>query len=280
MQVRGRIGHHVTSEETTVARCLEKHFRLSDKEVGDLFRMGAIYSNKKRVFTDSNLPKGTYLRIHLQPKKFPIDQVDWSRVVVYETPDFLVINKPAGIPVHPTLDNQQDNLLHQLRERMNWNVLVTQRLDIPVGGLMVFAKTADFQRRFNFYLAERKVNKSYRALVQKELPVGLQIHFMEPSKTCPKKVSSTEHANWPRCELAILSCSPANGLFDLEIELYTGRTHQIRAQLSHLGGPILGDKMYGSKENRGDKIALFSHKLSFPNPRGPVWSFEHVPPWG
>ena len=74
------------------------------------------------------------------------------------------MNKPAGIPVHATLDNQVENVLHQLHVALGDSLYVTQRLDTEVSGLIVFAKTQEFQRRFNRLLAERKVTKRYRRL--------------------------------------------------------------------------------------------------------------------
>lgn len=276
-----RVAHHITNQPVTVTECLKKHFRLTGERVHELMTLGAIYLDKKRVFADRELPKGAYLRIHLQPKRFPVDDVDWTKVVLHTTKDFIVVDKPAGIPVHATLDNQHDNVLHQLRLLTGHHLLVTQRLDTPVAGLLVIARTADFQRRFNQWLLERKVRKCYQALVTSAPAVGRLVHFMEPSERSPRRVGTDERPGWQRCELDVLAVRPAGERFEVDIDLLTGRTHQIRAQLGAVGAPIVGDRMYGSREpqfqitGRREALGLYATSLAWP---GSV-SFESRPFW-
>ncbi len=279
-----RIKHFIAGEPSTVAKVLVDHFRLPPERIGELLHLGAIYSDKKRVFDDRPLSKGNYLRIHLKPKRFPARQIDWRSTLIADENEFLVFQKPAGIPVHATVDNAIDNALHQLREYTGYDLLVTNRLDIPVGGVMLFAKTASFQKRFNQWLLERKVTKFYRALVPLSLPSGKHVHFMEPGPRAPKIVSPIEKKGWQRCELTLHEVHPLGHAFEVKVELHTGRTHQIRAQLAALGSPLLGDRLYGSVEKyepqeKGERIALFSSELSFPRYNQPAWSFWRDPPW-
>jgi 23S rRNA-/tRNA-specific pseudouridylate synthase len=290
-QTYTRIAHHVTGERTTVAGCLEKHFKLGEAQVKELLRLGAVYLDKRRVTEDRVLEKGSYLRVHLEPKRFPVSGVDWKSRIVRETPEFLIVNKPAGVPVHASLDNLVDNVLHQLRAVSGEELLVTQRLDVPVAGLLVLARTAGFQRRFNTWLGERKVKKIYRALTERTPTPGHHVHYMEPSERSPKRVTSEETAGWLRCELVVSKVqeralgNPPRTFFDIEIELLTGRTHQIRAQLEALKSPILGDRLYGARKSYRNRvagqegIALFSERVGFPNPGGPPWEFSATPPW-
>jgi 23S rRNA pseudouridine1911/1915/1917 synthase len=278
----GRILHHVTRENTTVVACLQQHFRLTEVRAQELIDLGAIYSNKRRVLENLKLDKGTYLRLHLEPKRFPVESVDWKKVIVHRTKDYLIINKPAGIPVHASVDNLQDNVLHQLRLQTGKHLLVTQRLDVPVAGVMLLACHPDFQRRFNQWLVDRKITKYYRALSSgvPENP-GRQIHYMEPSERSPKRISAEALPNWLRCELTlnVVETRP-DGICDLGIELHTGRTHQIRAQLGFLRVPILGDRLYGARKSyRPGEIALFSNRLGFPPFYESGRQFEIDPAW-
>lgn len=284
MHGRG-ISHHITNQDTTVEECLKKHFRLEPAQVAELLRLGAIYSNKRRVLDNRKLPKGTYLRLHLQPKRFDVAGVDWKKRIVKEGRNFLVVDKPAGVPVHASLDNQEENVLEQLRRATGAPLFVTQRLDIPVSGLMVYAKNQDFQRQFNQALADHQVVKKYAALTEVAPSPGKHVHFMEPNERSPRVVGLEEKPGWQRCELSILETrpigQPLGGQYtESTIVLYTGRTHQIRAQLSALGCPILGDRSYGSRSRyRSSLIALASICLEFQDGDGALVKCEIPPPW-
>jgi len=279
--MQGRISHHVTSEDTTVSRCLEHHFRLQPDQINDLLKLGAIYSNKRRILEDRALPKGTYLRLHLQPKRFRVQQIDWKSRVVHENKEFMVVNKPSCVPVHASLDNQEENVLTQMRKATGLNLLVTQRLDIPVSGLLVFAKTPEFQRRYNTWLSEKKIHKVYEALTAKAPTAGFHVHYMEQSERSPKKVVAEEKPKWLRCELTIESVTETEKGFVSRLYLHTGRTHQIRAQLGAMGCSILGDALYGSQSRYiPGQIALFACRLEIPVVGGPKACFELPSPWG
>ena len=287
----GRIVHFVAKEPISLTECLVRHFGVTPEEAKRLLDFGAVYQDRQRVSDDRRLAPGQYIRVHLNPKRFPVEAVDWKATIVHRGKDFLVVNKPAGIPVHANVDNQAENVLHQLRLVLGTEVFVTQRLDTEVSGLIVFAKTPQFQRHFNQLLVDRRVKKRYKALVTSPPEVGRHVHYMEPSERSPKTVSEESRPKWVECVLRVLAVSPASCLvpapavFEVEIELETGRTHQIRVQLSTLGSPIIGDKLYGSRTRyevngkRHSGIALFSASTAWPDPEGKELSFVLPTPW-
>lgn len=280
-----RARHHVANESAKLSECLRKHFGLAPARADELIGLGSIYVNKERMEQDRPLAKGDHVQAYLQPTRFELAGIDWRNVIVHEETLFLVVNKPSGIPVHATADNLKDNLLHQLRTVCGIDCLVTQRLDTPVSGLMVLAKTRAFQREFNDILAARRAKKTYMALTVKDVPAGRHVHYMPDTETTPKVLSEKEGRGLLRCELEVLRSEkkfindPNRPFTEVTVNLLTGRTHQIRAQLSTLGAPVVGDKLYGStvrysKLKVGRGIALFSQALEWNGRR-----FEAAPPW-
>ena len=269
--------------------CLEA-FGLDRSEAERLVSFGAVYHERQRVTSDRPVTRGQYVRVHLEPKRFPVADFDWQACVLFHSKDFVVANKPAGVPVHATVDNHAENVVRQLSDALGVPLLVTQRLDTEVSGLIVFAKTREFQRYFNQLLVERKVRKRYRAIVNGAPKQGEHVHYMMPALRSPRTVRDAGQPGWLQCVLSVekVTCRSDAGIaseFEIEVDLKTGRTHQIRAQLSAMGSPIVGDTLYGSDTPyaingtpfRG--IALFSASTSWSEQDGRSWSFTLVPPW-
>jgi 23S rRNA-/tRNA-specific pseudouridylate synthase len=198
-----------------------------------------------------------------------VSEVNWQSVLFHEEKNFVIINKPATIPVHSTEDNLTENVLSQLRKVLDQELWVTHRLDTSVSGLMVLAKNNKFQVEFNQLIKDRKVSKFYRALVERKPEAQVFKHFMSPEEKLPKKLELEPRKGWLECSLEILNVNlwgteAEKEFWELEIELHTGRTHQIRAQLSKIGSPILGDKMYRGRNRAGftrSRLALHSSRL-------------------
>lgn len=273
-----RIGevHFIAQNSSNISECLLKHFRIDQLASQTLFTLGALYCNKIRVVADQPLVKGDHLQVFLKPKRYPAVDIVWDDIICHEDEEFLVVNKPHGIPVHSTDDNLIENILFQLRKKLNKDLWVTHRLDTTVSGLMVLAKTKHFQSEFNRLLSDRKVSKTYAALVEKELTPGLLIHYMAPGETFPKKMSGTFQDGWLECSLEISKVEfwkqeGEKKFWELEIQLHTGRTHQIRAQLAQEKSPILGDKMYRGRNRAGfttRHLALHASKLEWKDSLG------------
>ena len=170
------------------------------------------------------------------------------------------------MPSHPSVDNTLENSLTQTSFALKQPLFITHRLDTLTGGLIVYAKTAEFVKSFNVQLQARNIEKKYVALIENPsaLPPKL-IHYMEPSPRAPKKVSASFVEGWAFCELDIIDQKKISSALNwVKINLLTGRTHQIRSQLSNLNSPIVGDTLYGAKLGYlPDAIALRACELDF-----------------
>jgi len=242
----------------------------------ELLKLGAVYIDNKRQLQNTFISENKLFRVHTKPRRYNC-KYDWNSLVVYENIDFIVINKPSGIPSHPSVDNTIENSLTQMSLTKNQPLHITHRLDTLTSGLIVYAKNILFVKNFNKQLQKKTIEKKYVALIEAThiLPKKV-IHYMEPSPRAPKKVSETFVENWAFCELEILQQKKITpDLNWLKINLLTGRTHQIRAQLSNLQAPITGDVLYGAKfdyrpQAIASAIALRACELEF------NWGSERV----
>jgi 23S rRNA pseudouridine1911/1915/1917 synthase len=232
----------------STSQCLDAF--LEEKSFRPLIEFGAVYVNRARVI-DPQFIVGAedVIRIHVNPKRYILDKEKIRSRIVFENDNFIVVDKPSGLPMHPTLDNLYENLLYAFEVP----VYVTHRLDVPTSGLVVVAKTKKYQSLFNKLISERKLRKIYEAIVTKALEPQVLTHYMKSTLTAPKVFGfkpGDDESTWFECRLAIRSCvENLDGTFKLNIELLTGRTHQIRGQLALVGAPILGDEMYGGPAN-------------------------------
>lgn len=248
-----------------LSEILYDEYSVKYKDFKSLIELGAIYVDNERVLKDGFVFENSNLRIHLKPRRYNCNH-PWKSLVVFENDFCLVLNKPSGIPSHPSVDNLIENALTQLSLAKNIPLFVTHRLDTLTSGLIVYAKKQSFAKSFNIQLQERTTRKKYVALVESSQKfLNRLTHYMNPAPGRPKQLSDTPIENWPICELEILAQNEISpNLTWLKINLLTGRTHQIRAQLSALQAPILGDKLYGSKSDfTKDAIALRSCEIEF-----------------
>ncbi len=189
-----------------------------------------------------------------------------NHIIVFDKPRGLVTQKTDG---HKTsLEEQLKAYLKQKLDKQGAVFLhAVHRLDKDVSGLVLFAKTSKALSRMQKQMREKKIKKSYYALVE-GVPSSKRGHledYLLHTDHCSKVVST----NATGSKLAVLNFEVEKTNINtslLKIDLQTGRYHQIRVQLSHIGHPILGDKKYGSSHIYKKGIALHSYCLEFIHP--------------
>ncbi|MDO4707377.1 MAG: RluA family pseudouridine synthase [Porphyromonadaceae bacterium] len=199
--------------------------------------------------------------------------------VVYEDNHLLIVCKAPGEIVQGDKTGDEpmvDSLKRWIKQKHDkpGNVFLglVNRLDRPVGGLVIFAKTSKALTRMNKLLQEGAIRKIYLAIVTDCPPrhADRLIHHLVRRESQNKSYAyDTARSMSKRAELSYRHLASAERYHLLEVELYTGRHHQIRCQLSSIGLPIKGDLKYGAPRSNSDgSIGLLSYQLSFVHPVG------------
>lgn len=202
--------------------------------------------------------------------------------IAFENKDFAIIDKPAGLVVHPGAGHKQDTLANALLTRFPGIEKVgdpkrpgiVHRLDEDTSGLLVVAKNQEAFDYLKKLFLEKQIEKQYLALVHGIPPALHGIIDLPVGKTSTHKKMKAGTGKPSITEYAVLAQSVAIDQYALlRLKLHTGRTHQIRVHLSHIGLPIVGDQLYGGHFKQGDVTLLprqFLHaaRLKFRMPDG------------
>ncbi|MBX2894863.1 MAG: RNA pseudouridine synthase [Cyclobacteriaceae bacterium] len=197
--------------------------------------------------------------------------------ILYEDNHLLAINKPVGVLVQgdstgdvPLVELGKNHIKHKYNKPGAVFLGVVHRLDRPVSGVVVFARTSKSLARMNELFRAKETQKTYWALV-KTKPAqtdGTLIHWLVKDAQKNKTTAYTQpHANGLKSELSYKLVASKGGMHLLEVNPITGRPHQIRVQLASMGCPIAGDLKYGDNEPLPDaSIALHAQQLQFIHP--------------
>ena len=197
--------------------------------------------------------------------------------VIYEDNHIIVVVKPVNIPSQgdKTGDNDMLTIIKQyLKEKYNkpGNVYLglVHRLDRPVGGVMVFAKTSKAAARLSEQVREKTFRKKYLVIANGKFENDngvLEDYLLKNEKTNMSKVvpEGTKNSKYAKLEYRVLKYDSELNLSVLKINLHTGRHHQIRVQLSSRGHSIYGDQKYGGR-GHGKQICLWAYELTIQHP--------------
>ena len=197
--------------------------------------------------------------------------------IIYEDNHLLAINKPSGLLVQgdetgdkPLVEIAKEYIKDKLQKPGAVFLGVVHRLDRPVSGVVVFARTSKALSRMNELFRSRETQKTYWAITDQKpaAPEGTLIHWLVKDEKKNKTTSFIrETPGALKSELHYKIMASKSGRYLLEVQPITGRSHQIRVQLASMGCAILGDVKYGSPIATGDaSIALHARSLQFMHP--------------
>lgn len=263
-------------QRKTVLDYLKKELMLSSGMITRLKRLeDGILLNGTHVTVRAQLSEGDVIALKLEDipgeENENIPPVEMPLDIIYEDDDIIVPNKPYNMPTHPSHKHPDDTLANGLAyyfksKNIPFVFRAVNRLDRDTSGIVIVAKNRAAAWQLSRQMQEKSIQKTYIALVhgktEPEGEVCANIKRSLPSiierQVCPENEGETAHTVYRRLA--------ANDSFSLiEVHPITGRTHQIRVHMAHIGHPIVGDTLYGSFDDTAliSRQALHCSSISF-----------------
>ncbi len=255
-------------ETKTVADVLRDAFDVSETYLRRLKRRpGALLLNGAPVYTVAPVHAGDVVAFDPSDgERLPIRPIPFPLRIVYEDEWLLVLDKPANLSVHPARDPMEPTVENALRAYLAGadNPHPVSRLDKGTTGLLTVAKSGYLHARMKSVQHAGQFRKTYLAIVS-----GVPASQMIDAPIGPRPGSTYERMVRTDGDPAQSLCEVQKALGDrslVRLTPYTGRTHQLRVHMAHIGHPLLGDWLYGERSPLIDRPALHAATLSFPHP--------------
>jgi len=249
-------------------------------------RENGILLNGKRVTVRAVLHEGDILILDTEDKtSSEITPIKGELDIIYEDDDIIIVNKPYGMPTHPSRNHFEDTLanylMHYFSHKENFVFRAINRLDRDTSGLVLVAKNKHASTLLSNQMKEREINKEYIAILKGEIErrgtITTYIRRRSGSLMLREVCGENEGGDICITEYERIS---SNGTYCAVIaKPLTGRTHQLRVHFSHLLHPIVGDTLYGEDNGEADRQLLHAYSLSFIHPKsGEAVTFSAPPP--
>lgn len=253
-------------------------------------RTKKIKVNRARAKENQQLVEGDEIQLFIKDEFFDLPQKDNSALgaikpklsIIYEDENILLLNKRPGVLVHEDTAGGENTLILHVKaylyqkgaydpaDEQSFAPALCNRIDRNTGGIVIAAKNAAALRAMNEKIKENKISKFYLCAAHGKMPKRADTlvgYLRKDSEKNLVTVSDTPLRGGKNIETRYRVLREKNGNSLLEVELVTGRTHQIRAHLAHIGHPLLGDGKYGKnrdEKGKGYKYqALYAYRLAF-----------------
>ncbi|PIS01042.1 MAG: RNA pseudouridine synthase [Chlamydiae bacterium CG10_big_fil_rev_8_21_14_0_10_35_9] len=251
-----------TQKASSLLDALREHLvDSSNRTIRNLLKNKSVLVNGKLVQKSSyTVSEGDVLKI-LPKQKSTYQNVK----IIFESKDYIIVDKPANLLSVPLDNKGGENVFQILKDTYPKTALYpVHRLDKEASGLLIFVKGKENQIIFKELFAEHLITRQYLAICEGKLPHNSGV-FTSKLKELPNyNVVSAEDGKDATTFYKVV-CKRKNTSC-LQLQLETGRKHQIRVHLSESGNPIVGDKRYGAKSSFHKRIALHAYRLAFTDP--------------
>lgn len=263
----------INNNYKNINQILKQEFKLSARLMHKVIINKLALLNNKQIDTRSSINIGDNVKIDLnyEEENDNIVPVKMNLDILFEDDCLLIINKPAGIAVHPSILHFEDSLSNGIRFYfdsigLKKKIRPVNRLDLDTSGIIVFAK--------NEFVQECLIRQMNNNIFKKEYIAIVTGHLKEKSGVINLPIARKENSIIERCisekgQNAITKYEVIKELDSMSVVkcfLETGRTHQIRVHFMAIGHPLIGDSLYGSKSSLINRQALHCYSISFVHP--------------
>lgn len=268
--------YHITEQDAGLRiEQFLRHHGYSRQNLTDLKKMKeSVLRNGVWSYLTEALSTGDVLVIHIQEtavsEKIPPTNLPLH--ILYEDEDILVVNKPAGMPIHPSMNNYEYSLAnacayYYAQQNKPFIFRCTNRLDRDTSGVTVIAKHMVSSNILSSYAYKHQIDREYLAIVRGSVtpPCGtIDAPLSRKSGSVIERMVDFEHGERAVTHYKVIEEKNGHSLVSLHLE--TGRTHQIRIHMKYLGFPLIGDYLYNPDMEWIQRQALHSHCLRFLHP--------------
>ncbi|AXU71022.1 TPA: RluA family pseudouridine synthase [Clostridioides difficile] len=264
---------YTNEEEMTLKEVLLAKLNFSVRSLSKMKREKSVLVNGVYKKPSLKVYSGDLIEVKIDEEKANFEPQDLNLQIIYDDFDIIMVNKPPFMVVHPTKSHYDKTIANGIsyyidNQKENVKIRFVNRLDMNTSGLVIVAKNAYAHHTLSTAMSENKVEKKYITVVDgiiKENEGTIDEPIYRPTEDSIKRIidergqsSVTHYKVIERLENATV----------LEVSLETGRTHQIRVHMAHIGHGIIGDELYGYvDEELINRQALHAYKLEFEQPR-------------
>lgn len=275
MNAKFKINITGAEENIPIKKLVKQTWGFSSRLMTKLKKQQLIFLNGKSVLGWHTAKAGDIVSIRLPKEKSHFQPEDIPIETVYEDDDLIIVNKQPGVTVHPTKGHPSGTIANGLMKYMKENdesfkIRFVNRLDMDTSGLLIVSKNSYSQDFIVKEMNKNRVEKKYLAVVKGIVPneIRIDLPIGQSSDDSPRRAVLTDGTGYDSITICRpIATSRSHDTSLVELELKTGRTHQIRVHMSHLGHPLLGDSLYeGPQDIFPYRQALHAYSLRFRHP--------------
>lgn len=251
-----------TVDKTMRLRKFLEEKNISKRAINDLLKSG-VFVNKKLKYKNIEVKPKDLIEITIEDEELDYEPIKGELDILYQDDNILVVNKSSGITVNSkNMENLSNHLAYYfLQNNIKSKIRLVNRLDMNTSGIMLVAKNKYAQSYYQKQIEENKLIKKYIAFVEKDLDIDEKFEIKLAYDSEGKRY--IEDKSGQKAVTIFKTRQKYKNYSIIEAQILTGKTHQIRASLSYLKHPIIGDKLYGSTYDFLERFLLHSYRVEF-----------------